>query len=209
VNIYQKMVNKMSITCDWLTGEYIMKEFFIKTKRLGFSVWSEEDILDALLLWGNSEVTRYIASEGIMSNEQIEQRLKKEIETFKNHNIQYWPIYYIGDNQNIGCCGLRPYDSENNILELGIHLKDKFWGKGFAKEACSAVIEYAFANLKVNAIFAGHNPKNLASANLLKNLGFIYTDDEYYEPTGLYHPSYLLKKGDYDIKIKSSNLKVL
>lgn len=66
----------------------------------------------------------------------------------------------------------------------------KFWGNGYAGEACRAVVEYAFNCLKVNALFAGHNLKNEASAGLLKKVGFIYTHDEFYEPTGLYHPSY-------------------
>jgi len=95
---------------------------------------------------------------------------------------------------------LRPYDSENSILEMGIHLKEKYWGKRFAQEACSMVIEYAFNTLGVNALFAGHNPKNTASAHLLKKLGFIYKHDEFYPPTGLYHPSYLMTKQDYKTK---------
>ncbi len=80
---------------------------------------------------------------------------------------------------------------------MGIHLKEKYWGKGIAQEACSAIIDYAFKNLSANALFAGHNPKNVASANLLKKLGFTYTHDEYYPPTKLYHPSYLMKKENY------------
>lgn len=94
---------------------------------------------------------------------------------------------------------MRPYDYENNIFEIGIHLKKKYWGKGFAQESCSAVMEYAFKTLKVNALFAGHNPKNIASAQLLKKLGFRYTHDEFYPPTGLHHPSYLMTKQDYEI----------
>ena len=170
------------------------ERFFLKTVRLGFSVWSEEDILDALELWGNSEVTKFIASNGKMSEDQIHERLKKEIENYNKFKVQYWPIYLIETNENVGCCGLRPYDLEKNIFEMGIHLKDKYWGKGFAKEACSAVIEYAFNTLGVEALFAGHNPKNTASAQLLKKLGFTYTQDEFYPPTGLYHPSYLMAR---------------
>lgn len=181
-------------------GEYIMREFFLITKRLGFSLWSEEDISDASELWGNSEVTKFIASDGKMSDEQICQRLKKEIENHKNYNIQYWPIYIKEINQNVGCCGLRSYDLENKIFEMGIHLKERYWGLGFASEACSGVIEYAFNTLKVNALFAGHNPKNKASEQLLKRVGFIYTHDEFYQPTGLYHPSYLMTKQDYKSK---------
>lgn len=174
-----------------------MRKFFIETSRLGFSVWNEEDISDALELWGDSEVTKFIVADGKMSKEQVQQRLRKEIETYKNFNVQYWPIYFKETNENLGCCGLRPYDSENNIFEMGIHLKKKCWGKGVAQEACSAVIEYAFNSLKVSALFAGHNPKNSSSAKLLKKLGFTYMKDEFYPPTGLNHPSYLMIKKDY------------
>lgn len=180
-----------------------MKEFFLKTKRLGFSIWNEEDILEALALWGNPEVTRYITADGKMSKEQIQQRLQKEIDTYKSDSVQYWPVYCLDTCRNIGCCGLRPYDSENNILELGVHIKDEYWGKGFALEACLAVIEYAFEVYGVDALFAGHNPKNSASAKMLKKLGFKYTHDEYYAPTGLYHPSYLMIKQDYKSKVKN------
>ena len=174
-----------------------MRDFFLRTARLGFSVWSEKDISDALELWGNPEVTKFIVADGKMLKEQVLQRLKKEIDTYNDANIEYWPIYLIETNQNVGCCGLRPYDSENNIFEIGIHLKEEYWGKGFAKEACSKVIEYSFRTLRAKALFAGHNPKNIASAHLLKKLGFTYIHDEFYPPTGLHHPSYLMTKQDY------------
>ncbi len=175
-----------------------IKKFFLITPRLGFSVWNTEDIESALELWGNPEVTKLITKDGKMSKEQVEQRLKNEIEIYKNDNIQYWPIFLIGDNDNIGCCGLRTYDKHNNILEIGVHLKPAYWRNGFAKEACLAVMEYAFNTLKIDALFAGHNPKNTASAKLLKSLGFSYTHDEFYPPTGLKHPSYLLKREEYN-----------
>jgi hypothetical protein len=44
----------------------------------------------------------------------------------------------------------------------------------------------------VRALFAGHNPANQASRELLARLGFRYTHDELYPPTGLMHPSYRL-----------------
>ena len=53
------------------------------------------------------------------------------------------------------------------------------------------MIGYAFETLHANRLFAGHNPNNTASAGVLKRLGFIYIGDEFYAPTGLYHPSYI------------------
>jgi len=82
------------------------------------------------------------------------------------------------------------------IYELGVHLRPQYWGKGFATEALGRVIEYAFAELGASALFAGHHPSNVASGKSLLKLGFERTGEEFFEPTGLMHPSYLLKRGD-------------
>ena len=50
--------------------------------------------------------------------------------------------------------------------------------------------------MKVDNLFAGHNPKNSASKKLLTKIGFKFIRDEYYAPTGLMHPSYLYKIDD-------------
>lgn len=111
----------------------------------------------------------------------------------KEFQVQYWPLFDLKSEEFIGCCGLRPYDSEKNIYEIGIHIKSDYWGHGYASEAATAVILYAFDQLKADNLFAGHNPQNIASKNLLKKLGFIYSHNEFYEPTGLNHPSYFYK----------------
>lgn len=56
------------------------RKFFMKTKRIGFSEWKEEDIELAKLLWGDPAVTRFICARGIFCQEEIENRLKREIE---------------------------------------------------------------------------------------------------------------------------------
>jgi len=93
-------------------------------------------------------------------------------------------------------CGLRP--RSEGTYELGFHLRPKFWRQGYAVEAARAVIDYAFSLLNADSLFAGHNPKNTASARVLGNLGFEYIGGEFYEPTGLYHPSYELKKREIE-----------
>ncbi len=58
------------------------------------------------------------------------------------------------------------------------------------------MVGYAFGTLGASALFAGHNPANEASRRLLIKLGFPYTHDEFYAPTGMDHPSYLLTAED-------------
>ena len=111
--------------------------------------------------------------------------------------MQYWPIFLLSTGEHIGCCGLRPYDLTKHIYEIGFHIRSQQWGRGFASEAARRVMAFAFEDLNAKGLFAGHNPRNKASRKLLGKLGFRYTHDEYYAPTGLNHPSYLLTKEDY------------
>lgn len=168
------------------------RNFFLKTDRIGFSRWNYQDIELANLLWGNPEVTRFICASGHFTAQDIENRLKKEIENGINYQVQYWPIFDLNSYELIGCCGLRP--CKENQFEIGFHLRPEFWGKGYAMEAANAVIEYAFNDLHADGLFAGHNPKNMTSKKLLSKLRFEYIGDELYKPTGLYHPSYELRQ---------------
>jgi RimJ/RimL family protein N-acetyltransferase len=77
-------------------------------------------------------------------------------------------------------------------LELGFHFRPAYWGQGLAQEAARAVIAFAFETLPVKALFAGHHPENTASERLLRKLGFRFTHEEIYSPTGLLNPAYLL-----------------
>ena len=108
---------------------------------------------------------------------------------------------------SVGCCGLRPYDlparHPGRIYEIGFHIRADHWRRGYAYEAATAVMAYAFTTLGAAGLFAGHNPHNEASRRLLTRLGFGYTHDEYYPPTGLEHPSYLLTLADYKIAYHS------
>jgi RimJ/RimL family protein N-acetyltransferase len=149
-------------------------------------------------LWGDPEVTKFIG--GPFSTEQVLDRLAREIATMQSLGIQYWPISLLATGEFVGCCGLRPYKSEEGICEIGIHLRRAFWGQGYAPEATRAVMEYAFNTLGAKALFAGHNPANKASRRLLKKLGFRYTHDEYYPPTGLNHPSHTLTAEEFGQK---------
>lgn len=168
------------------------RNYFLKTERIGFSRWETGDIGLAKLLWGNAEVTRFICASGKFTEEDIINRLNIEIHNDKEYRVQYWPIFQLQSNELAGCCGLRPY--AENEYETGFHLRPEFWGQGYAKEAAHAVIKYAFTVLKANRLFAGHNPNNTVSQKVLSSLGFIYIGDEFYKPTGLYHPSYELKR---------------
>lgn len=171
-----------------------MRQYFMETERIGFSKWQIDDEKLADLLWGDAEITHFICANGIFTPQDIQNRLNTEIQNDIAYQIQYWPIFELSSSDLIGCCGLRPCKDEPDTFEIGFHLRKKYWGKGLASEAACAVIRYAFCSLGAKELRAGHHPENSASRKLLVKLGFQYTADCYYAPTGLYHPSYRLAK---------------
>jgi RimJ/RimL family protein N-acetyltransferase len=172
-----------------------MRAYFLRTERAGFSTWQSDDLPLARLLWGDGEVTRYISATGVFTEEQIAARLQLEMENQRRFGVQYWPVFSLLQEDFIGCCGLRPYP-EDGVYEMGFHLRRSYWGMGLGTELARAAIGYAFETLKAKDLFAGHNPANLASQKVLMKLGFHYVRDEFYPPTGLYHPSYRYREGN-------------
>ncbi len=167
--------------------------FFLTTPRLAFRRWREDDEPLALALWGDPELARYIFREP-PTREAVRARLDVEIANEAAHGLSYWPIFLASTGEHVGCCGLRPRAAAADVPELGVHVRPAFWRRGLALEAAAAVIDHAFIRLGVTALFAGHNPSNTASRQMLLKLGFVHTHDELYPPTGLQHPSYVLRR---------------
>jgi [ribosomal protein S5]-alanine N-acetyltransferase len=167
-------------------------EYFLRTPRLGFRNWSSGDLPLALALFGDAQVTRLIG--GPFSHDKVKARLATEIANLAEFDVQYWPMFLLAGDDFAGCCGLRPYALEKGIYELGYNLLPCYWGKGLAEEAARGIIAFAFEQTRVTALFAGHHPENAASRRILQKLGFRYTHDELYPPTGAIEPVYLLEK---------------
>jgi RimJ/RimL family protein N-acetyltransferase len=166
--------------------------YLLTSARLGFRPWTANDLPLAMALWGDPEVTRYIG--GPFSQRAVEEKLRKEITWMNDGHVQYWPIFLLSDHTHVGCCGLRPYKPEERIYEMGFHLRPAFWGKGFAVEAGRAVVNFAFEARGAEGVFVGHHPANATSRKVLEKLGFRFTHEELYPPTGLEHRCYLLTR---------------
>jgi len=171
------------------------REYFLRSPRLGFSIWTPADLSLAMGLWGDREVTRL--SGGPFTPAQVRARLEREIDHQEKYAVQYWPIFLTETGEHVGCCGLQPHKPAERIYELGFHLHAAFWGRGFGREAATAVVAHAFTALGMCALYAGHHPDNQASRAVLTRLGFHYTHDELYPPTGKIEPCYLLLRSEF------------
>jgi RimJ/RimL family protein N-acetyltransferase len=76
-------------------------------------------------------------------------------------------------NTPIGMCGLLKREDLPDP-DIGFAYLPDFWGKGFAFEAATAVMNDARETLKLDRILAIVNPDNDASIKLLQRLGMSY-----------------------------------
>lgn len=173
------------------------RDWLMRTKRLRFGIWRDDDAALATAIWGDAEVTRLTG--GPFTTEAVAERLAAEIGHWRLHRIQYWPVFRLNDSTLVGCCGLRPRDMAARVAELGFQLCRDAWGQGFATEAAKGVIRWAREN-GFAALIAGHHPENQASRRALLRLGFSYTHDELYPPTGEMEPCYLLRIDSADMQ---------
>jgi RimJ/RimL family protein N-acetyltransferase len=76
------------------------------------------------------------------------------------------------DSTPIGVCGVDP---RAGGPEIGYWLGVAYWGQGYATEAARALIDYAFAGLRHEALQAGTRVSNPASRRVLEKCGFQWT----------------------------------
>ena len=72
----------------------------------------------------------------------------------------------------MGTCGFHCWDTQNDIVEVGYDLKEKFWGNGYMQEAMKEIIEFAKLKMQVKEISACIYIENEKSIQLVKHLGF-------------------------------------
>ncbi len=90
----------------------------------------------------------------------------------------------------IGCVGLR-LDPQRRTGHLGYWVGRRFWGHGVATEAAGRLARWALANLDLDRIEANVAADNLASAAVLRRIGF--------QAAGVGREPFLARGGTHDV----------
>lgn len=83
---------------------------------------------------------------------------------------QGWAITLAGDDRAIGT--LAATQRRSGVVEIGYLLVRREWGKGYAGEAVSRLLDLLFEEEGIRRVFADTDPDNDASILLLERLGF-------------------------------------
>jgi len=149
-----------------------MRRPFLIGERLYLRSLEDSDIGEEYLGWLNDpEVTRYLETGKFPSTPEI---IRKYVEQFTNSSSDL--LFGIIDRDtdlHIGNVTLNRINWIHRTADTGLLIgRKEFWGKGYAFEAWSLLIEYAFQRLGLRKIIAGAVADNKASIVALEKLGF-------------------------------------
>lgn len=105
--------------------------------------------------------------------EETRKYIQRHLEVGPQTNSLHFAIHIADDDLFIGYGMIAFIDRYNRSCRLGITIGEKDqWGRGFAKEALRAVIDYCFKSLNMNRIGVEIYSFNTRSLALFEHLGF-------------------------------------
>jgi RimJ/RimL family protein N-acetyltransferase len=162
----------------FLMQDFAMATIF-ETQRLIVRDWiPDEDASAAFEIYSDPEVTRFLGNgetqQSVETQCQSLQRLRDRYAQF-NNGTGYWAIVDKERGKIVGSVTVKQLpDNEGqptSDYEVGWHLRQESWGKGYATEAGHAAVEYAFSVLKLPVLYAVVKPANQASIRVTQRLG--------------------------------------
>ena len=83
------------------------------------------------------------------------------------------------DGRTIGHVQLKNINEEKRECEFGFHMQnDSVKGLGYGTQIARLALEYAFANLEMDAVYAYTISRNTRSQHVLEKVGFRYINEE-------------------------------
>ncbi|MEC0231731.1 GNAT family N-acetyltransferase [Paenibacillus alba] len=143
----------------------------LETERLILRYQTIEDAAFMLELMNDPSWIQYIGDKGVRTIDEARDYISKvALDAYARLGYGFYLTELKDEGIPIGICGLAKRDFLEDV-DVGFAFLPRFWGKGYAFEATSAVMEYAQAELGIKRIVAITTESNHASAKLLEKLG--------------------------------------
>jgi RimJ/RimL family protein N-acetyltransferase len=145
----------------------------IETGRLILRDWSEADIEPFLRHTNTPAVMRWLG--GVRSEADQRESIGRIMRWQSERGFTFWAIERKADGEMLGFCGIKIADTPGSPIEgmheIGWRLREDCWGRGYAREAATASLDFAFAALGALRVVAITFAPNEASWGLMERLG--------------------------------------
>ena len=150
-----------------------LNKIVLETERLILSSVTLADCSENYLSWLNdTDVNMYLESGFYQHNMQGLVDFVNDYQS--NKKAVFLVIRLKENNKHIGNIKIDKINYIHRNCEYGIMMGDKTeWGKGYAKEASIAIINYAFEELGLNKVNLGVIDSNDVAVKLYEKIGFV------------------------------------
>jgi len=145
----------------------------LETPHLTLRVLEPHDAPDLLAIFSDAEVMRYWNTPAWASLQDAQDFIQHSHAALQAHTSITLGIFSKPADLLVGKCMLFQYCAGSRRAEIGFGLARAHWGKGYAHEACGALIRHGFNALGLRRIEAEIDPHNTGSAQALQRLGFV------------------------------------
>lgn len=148
----------------------------LTTPRLYLRRFTPDDAPLLQELNGDAEVIKYVHEPVMDSIEKAAQVLNDIIlPQYQLYNMGRWAVHHKANNEFVGWCGLKTIGT---VIDLGYRFHQRNWGKGYATESATHVLDYGFRVLQLPLITAHAHIENKASQHVLQKIGMQFIKEE-------------------------------
>jgi RimJ/RimL family protein N-acetyltransferase len=157
----------------------------IETERLRLREWREGDDESLHLHCNRPAVMRWLG--GVQPREKMSEVVERLTLLQEERGHTFWVVERKQDGAFLGFCGLKIANGRDSKVlgevEVGWRLREDAWGQGYAREAATASLDYAFGSLGAARVVAVTVDGNASSWGLMKRLGMTRREDlDYVDP---------------------------
>lgn len=170
---------------DGYVAHYRQMGPILHSERLTLRPYQMSDVDIAIEVFTDPEVMRFAG--GAKSEDTIREELLLCVRRGGNGCIGIWCVIARDNGEKLGTVALLPMPIEehhtdfdqvvpgrmpDSDVEIGYFLKKSAWSKGYATEACTELLAFAFEDSPLAEVVATHDPGNEASRSVLLKTGF-------------------------------------
>ena len=167
----------------------------IETKRLILREYTYDDFDSLAQIISDAETMKHY--EMPYDENGVKRWLDWSLDNYRKYGFGLWAIELKQTGEFIGDCGLTMQNIDGELLpEIGYHINKKYWRQGYAKEAATAVRDWAFNNTDFSCLYSYMTASNLPSYSTAASAG-LKRIKEYADEKGVPHLVYRITREEW------------
>jgi [ribosomal protein S5]-alanine N-acetyltransferase len=144
--------------------------YVLQTQRLALREMTPSDAPFIVELLTDPAFLANIGDRGVRDLDTAAAYIARWRDTYARDGFGLWVVELRDSREPIGMCGLVKRDTLPGP-DIGYALLPRYWSRGYAVEACTAVRDYAVQRLGLDELLAIVSPGNAASVKVLERIG--------------------------------------